>query len=498
MLASDGARDDLFGYSVAVSGDTVAVGARFDNDNGRDSGSAYVFERDAGGVDNWGQVKKLLASDGAAQDAFGDSIAVSGDTVVVGARLNDDNGHFSGSAYIFERNKGGSNNWGEVTKLLASDGATNDFFGSTVAVSVDTAVVGAHSNDDNGSGSGSAHVFERDAGGVDNWGEVTKMLASDAAANDLFGGAVAVSVDTVVVISQWDDDNGSRSGSAYVFAFVSSRPLTSNVTSIPNPASVAETIVLSAKLDDTDAGGSTITSAEYEIRNSDGTLVASGTGDNTVCPSSEHLCPVFGVGQLEVGPNPFDAVMESVAIDVPVGIVATLGPGVYEACVRGTDADRNMGTFEQEGACTLIVIYDPNGSFVTGGGWITSPAGAYKGDETLSGKANFGFVSKYKKGTTVPTGNTQFQFDTVGLEFKSSEYEWLVVAGALAQHKGSGTINDTGDFGFLLTAKDSAISGGPATDTFRIKIWEVGGSVVYDNGTDQAIDGGNIKIHIKK
>ncbi len=107
LLASDGASGDTFGGSVAVSGDTVVVGAYRDDDNGNTSGSAYVFERDEGGADAWGEVKKLLASDGASRDEFGFSVAVSGDTAVIGAWLDDDNGSASGSAYVFELDSAG-------------------------------------------------------------------------------------------------------------------------------------------------------------------------------------------------------------------------------------------------------------------------------------------------------------------------------------------------------------------------------------------------------
>ncbi len=173
---------------------------------------------------------------------------------------------------------------------------------------------------------------------------------------------------------------------------------------------------------------------------------------------------------------------------------AGLVPGVYDVQLTVDD-----GEFSSDPATTMVVVYDPNGAFVTGGGWFTSPVDAYIANPGLTGKAEFGFVSKYKKGATVPTGNTHFQFKTADLEFKSSEYEWLVVAGPQAQYKGSGTINDAGDFGFMLTAKDSAINGTPATDTFRIKIWDKNSGApdptVYDNGTNQPIDQGSIKIH---
>jgi hypothetical protein len=135
-----------------------------------------------------------------------------------------------------------------------------------------------------------------------------------------------------------------------------------------------------------------------------------------------------------------------------------------------------------------------------------SPEGAYLADLTLTGKATFGFVSKYEKGKTYPTGNTEFQFHAGNLNFKSTSYEWLVVSGPLGQYKGVGTINGAGNYGFLLTARDGQAPGGGGIDKFRIKIWAIGGAVVYDNALDAAEDsdastalgGGSIVIHTKK
>jgi hypothetical protein len=157
----------------------------------------------------------------------------------------------------------------------------------------------------------------------------------------------------------------------------------------------------------------------------------------------------------------------------------------------GTDAD----TFQ------YVVIYDPDGGFVTGGGWINSPAGAYIPNPALTGKATFGFVSKYQKGANVPTGNTEFQFKVADLNFKSTSYDWLVIAGTKAQYKGIGTINGAGEYRFMLTA----IDGSP--DKFRIKIWDKAtGGLVYDNQLGAADDadpttsigGGSIVIHKEK
>ena len=165
-------------------------------------------------------------------------------------------------------------------------------------------------------------------------------------------------------------------------------------------------------------------------------------------------------------------------------------PGVYPVQVTVQDNYGNSDTAVYE----FVVVYDPNGGFVTGGGWIDSPAGAYTADLSLTGKATFGFVSKYQKGASLPEGNTEFQFKAGDLNFKSVSYEWLVVnqGSSNAQFKGSGTINGEGSYKFMLWAKD----GDP--DTFRIKIWEeVDGVeiVVYDNGFDQSLGGGSIVVH---
>ncbi|MFS0755322.1 hypothetical protein ABC383_11585 [Noviherbaspirillum sp. 1P10PC] len=118
-----------------------------------------------------------------------------------------------------------------------------------------------------------------------------------------------------------------------------------------------------------------------------------------------------------------------------------------------------------------VVVYDPSAGFVTGGGWIMSPEGAYKADEHMTGRATFGFVSKYLKGANKPSGETEFRFQTSGLNFYSNNYDWLVVGGARAQYKGSGTINGTGSYQFMLTAVDGDLIAKGTPDRFRIRIW---------------------------
>lgn len=173
-------------------------------------------------------------------------------------------------------------------------------------------------------------------------------------------------------------------------------------------------------------------------------------------------------------------------------------PGIYTVKVTVTDDDGGAG----EAVFQYVVVYDPAAGFVTGGGFIVSQAGWCRLDDLCAGaegKANFGFVSKYKRGATVPTGSTEFNFSAGRLNFHSSVYDWLVVTGSnYARFKGSGTINgahapDGRPFKFLVWAGDRV------PDTFRIRIWwenALGGEVlVYDNGFDQAIAGGSIQIH---
>jgi len=391
-------------------------------------------------------------------------------------------------------------------------------------------------------------------------------------------------------------------------------PITTNVAVDPNPAAVGTSITVTANVDDTTTGDSNIASAEYSLDNGPWTAMSASDGV-------------------------FDEISENVIAD----FVTPSEPGIYDLCVRGTDELGNVG----EPECIMSVVYDPSGGFVTGGGWIDSPAGAYypsdlpyydgsyyeivqlepaltfaevreaaeammystcksahlatitsqgeydavlglfdtwqdatlggyqdedalvanegwqwvtdepfdfeiqrdwwypgepndcgndfcppgseqvlvmehRGDmlgwndigsydalwigypmieyencETNpTGKATFGFVSKYKKGASVPEGSTEFQFKAGNLNFHSTSYDWLVVTGSdYAKFKGTGTINGEGEYKFMIWAGDDD------PDTFRIKIWyENGGNevIVYDNGMDQEIGGGSIVVHKAK
>ncbi len=179
--------------------------------------------------------------------------------------------------------------------------------------------------------------------------------------------------------------------------------------------------------------------------------------------------------------------------------------GIYRVKLTVTDDDGASSVATTVGdLLAFVVVYDPDGGFVTGGGWIQSPAGAYAADPGLAGKATFGFNSKYQKGASVPTGQTEFHFQVASFNFHSAAYDWLVVAGARAQFKGVGMVNGAGDYGFMLTGIDGQVAGGGGVDRFRIKIWDrATGGVIYDNqvGADDdaepstALGGGSIVIH---
>ncbi len=201
---------DFFGVSVSMSGDRIAVGAFGDDDFGSRSGSAYVFEFDGAG---WGQAAKLNAMDAGSTDFFGWGVSISGDRVIVGADREDENGSNSGAAYIFGFT---GTDWVQDAKLMASDGVDFGEFGMSVSISGDCVVVGASGDPVNGVASGSSYVFRFDGSG---WVEESKLVPADGAAADFFGEAVSVDGDRAIVGARWDDDHGSNSGSAYVFEY---------------------------------------------------------------------------------------------------------------------------------------------------------------------------------------------------------------------------------------------------------------------------------------
>jgi len=256
IIAPDGATNDAFGHAVAISesGYTVLIGAHVDEFS---SGSAYIYTRLAV---LWSLQQKLTASDSTNGDFFGFSVALEGETALIGAYQNDDGGSNSGSAYVFTRS---ATVWSEEQKLLALDDGIDDYFGYAVALDGDTALIGAYQ--DEGSKEGSAYVFIR-SGSV--WSQQQKLTASDGENFDFFGRSVAIDGNTVLVGAPFEDNDGlANSGSSYIFTRIGSvwsqeQKLTASKLNYNNDFGYSvsidnDTALIGAYLDDdlgTDAG----------------------------------------------------------------------------------------------------------------------------------------------------------------------------------------------------------------------------------------------------
>ena len=698
ITADDGGEGDGLGWSVALHGDTVIVGAPHEDGAAADAGAAYVYERDLGGTDSWGQRVKLTPSytTGTAM-LFGTSVALRSDGAVIGAPGDDELGANNGAAYVHERDEGGTNNWGQVKRLTASDAVNSAAYGSSVAIDGDILVIGVPFDVKNPyylRFVGAAYMYERDRGGVNNWGTVRKITSSDYEPYDSFGKSVAMDggvvfvgaylegigpapclniVDcswrdggpfgkvpngavyvfdvscssdgdgdgisnsfesgfgdtaSVNVTSDVTDDVVSTTGSATEGATVSSSyfavtfpagtaadeggleitfdeastsvsisgadlPMSTtkavemyfdgeaeepivciddspdasidtllpciggNKVSIPIPTPDTTfpwppTVTVQDGYTVTRLSGQPNTPPKVRIEGLENTAVATlvdgdgdgvpdagdncpgqsntdqtdtnGDGEGDACDPEPAVFVTAPVEPVEVGTtvnasasfldadddgshaaswNWGDGSNTSGTLDQDANTVADdhtyTEPGIYIVALTVSDTDDNDGI----GTHHYVVVFDPDGGFVTGGGWINSPAGAYTADPVLIGKAHFGFVSKYKNGAPEPTGNTEFRFNAGDLDFKATGYDWMVIPGHdKAKFKGNGTINGEGSYKFMLTAIDGSDEDEP--DTFHIKIWADSG-VIYDNKSSSGNDdydgtelgGGSITIHKK-
>lgn len=244
-------------------------------------------------------------------------------------------------------------------------------------------------------------------------------------------------------------------------------PTMSKANAEPNPAAVNASVAVTATVDDSAGYASPVASATL-------TLICMGEAVEMAMDAQDGT---------------FDEVIEDVVVNFPAPTAA----GIYELLLKGADAAGNTCTATN----IMFVVYDPTAGFVTGQGEIESPMGAHVLNPELMGRATFGFVSRYRKDATTPTGQTDFVFTAGGLQFHSSSYQWLVVTGSdYAKFKGTGVLNGVEDYKFQVWAGDGL------PDTFRIRIWQENAEgneiTVYDNGFDQAIAGGSIVIHVKK
>ncbi|MBW2078208.1 MAG: FG-GAP repeat protein [Deltaproteobacteria bacterium] len=209
LKAGDAEGYDYFGDCVSISGDYAIAGAPYDDDRGYNSGAAYIFRREG---DTWIEEAKLTADDSAAFDNFGYSVAISGDYAIVGAYGNSEYGSYSGAAYIFKREE---SNWIEQAKITAGDPAASSYFGYSVAIRDDFAIVGAYGNSEGGSYSGAAYIFRREGS---TWVEEVKLKAGDAEEYDYFGDCVSISGDSAIAGAPYEDSNENSSGAAYIYS----------------------------------------------------------------------------------------------------------------------------------------------------------------------------------------------------------------------------------------------------------------------------------------
>lgn len=227
IWASDGAYGDDYGGAVAISGDRIVVGAYEDEDFGPLTGSVYTYSF---GGSQWSGERKLLASDGNSFDRFGESVAISGEVIVVGAKSKERGVfYWPGTAYVFRRS---GSSWQEEQRLLSSDLWEFDYFGASVAINGDTVAIGCPMDDDSAGQGGSVYLFQFDG---NSWNEDRKLLASDAGGGDELGWAVALTSEWILTGSHLHDVQGTEAGAAYLFELIPTPPAPFELAVTPYP-----------------------------------------------------------------------------------------------------------------------------------------------------------------------------------------------------------------------------------------------------------------------
>lgn len=219
LLASDAGAEDCFGSAVDIYGDDIVIGAWSNDEHSTASGAAYVFTKPLSGWVSTTETAKLYASDASGADYLGFSVAISDGVIALGAKYDDDNGMNSGSVYVYEKPLAGWVNASETAKLSASDGVANDYFGSTLDVDGEVVVVGVKDHDPFAiSNAGAAYIFEKPGAVWSTMSETQKITASSPDAVDMFGASVAVSGNYIAIGTHGDDDLALNSGAVYIFS----------------------------------------------------------------------------------------------------------------------------------------------------------------------------------------------------------------------------------------------------------------------------------------
>jgi hypothetical protein len=324
LTANDASAGDLFGYTVASSGETVVVGAPTDDAAGPEAGAAYIYYWDGR---RWRQTAKLTASDAAAFDQFGYAVGISGETVVVGAVQGDDGTEQeAGAAYIYRWD---GRRWHQTAKLTAREAAARSLFGWSVAISGETIVVGAPTDDGTEQGAGAAYIYRWDGA---QWRQTAKLTARDTTAGAMFGHAVAISGETVVVAARSDGDAGTNAGTTYMFrwdgaqwrqtAKLIGRDTTTGDQFGWSVGVSQNAVVVGARLDD-DAGMSSGSAYVYTLLaegDLDGDGIASLVDGKVVAGAFIDLCAVFSDSFTDehLGGTSSGAIVDGGGLDVTV------------------------------------------------------------------------------------------------------------------------------------------------------------------------------------
>ncbi len=489
LKASNTEVEDQFGHAVAISGDTIVVGTNQEDSNATGvngdqtnnsalaSGAAYVFVRESGA---WSQQAYLKPPTTVVQNRLGWSVSVSGNTVVAGTVQ-------IGSAYVF------AVSCSAPVITTQPQGVAEVCNGAQASFSVTATGTGPLSYQWQKNGAdipgATGDSYSIDSVTVDDADSYTVIVTnacgsvtSDAASLTLESQPPIISCPLDISVA------GNIFGSCEANLNVGMATATDNcsITSVTGvrsdglalnvPYLQGMTTITWTATDTT--GNPSSCPQTVTVTNSEpvATITGPATGSVYAIGTAVDFTGSFtdNAGGAHTATWAIDSTEVPGAIEgyVITGSHIFTMAGVYKVSLTlddGCGGSHTTDVIEPDSMTMLVVIYDPGAGWVTGGGWINSPAGAYVEDPALTGKANFGFVSRYKNGASVPIGSTDFYFKAGDLKFQSTAYEWMIISGARVQYKGSGMINDAGDYRFMLTAIDGKQSGGGGQDKFRLR-----------------------------